>query len=291
MNSQAETFFSIYAKSRQKKCLFSKTLICVCFGFSTLSFFAIVFYIVANGVSHISSDFFSSKTSISILPELINTLYVEILALVFALPVGISTAIYLTQYRKQSNRILIKLINFSTKILASIPSILFGLIGYNLFCLKLGLMCSILSGSLTMALCVLPTIVQTAKNALNSVPESFQQAALAVGASKLRTIFNIVVPCAAPGILTGIILAAGKIVGESAALVLTIGTATTFPKNIFSHMLSSGRTLSLHLYFIAGNSSTSNSMHMCFAIATVLLALTLILNFTAKALTKHFTKT
>lgn len=290
MNSQNKTFCSIYSKSKQKNCLFSKALIFACFCLTTLSFFAIIIYILTNGIGHISSKFFSTTPN-SILPELINTLYVEILSLLFALPVGIATAIYLTQYEQQSNQVLIKLINFSTEILASIPSILFGMFGYSLFCLKLGLKCSILSGSLTMAVCVLPTIVQTTKHALKSVPKSFKQAALAVGASKLRTIFNIVIPCAAPGILTGIILAAGKIIGESAALILTLGTATTFPKNIFSHMLSSGRTLSLHLYFIAGNSSTANSLNICFAIATILLALNFVLNFFAKFLTIHFART
>ena len=141
-----------------------------------------------------------------------------------------------------------------------------------------------------MAICVLSTIVQTTKQALNSVPKSFQYAALAIGTSRLKTIFKITIPCATSGILTGIILAAGRITGESAALLLTTGAAAKLPVDLFKHIFSSGQTLSLHLYYIAGNSYGSNSTEKCFATATVLLILTFALNLTAKIVTKQFAK-
>lgn len=281
--------FSIYNKTKQKNSILANLLICSCFFLTIASFCSIILYIILNGIKHLSIDFFSINNYNSILPELINTIYIEFIALLIAVPAGVATALYLTQYGV-TNKFLTKLIDFATEILASVPSILFGMFGYSLFCLILGLKCSILSGGLTMAICVLPTIVQTTKQALISIPSSYQHAAFALGANKLNTIFHIIIPCAAPGILTGIILAIGKIIGESAALLLTTGAGINLPSNFFSHIFSSGQTLSLHLYFLAGNSTRQNSVKICFAIATVLLAITLVLTIIAKTLTKHFSK-
>lgn len=220
----------------------------------------------------------------SLLPEIINTIYIEVIALALALPIGFSTALYITHFAK--NKAFVKLIDFSTEILASIPSILFGMFGYYLFCIFFGLKCSILSGGLTMTICVLPIIIQTTKHAILNVPKTYEYAALALGTSKLKTIFHIIMPCATSGILTGTILAIGKIVGESAALLLTAGTSTKLPSNILNHIFSSGQTLSLHLYFISGNSSTANSINICFATATILMILTFILNCLIKLIAK-----
>ena len=224
----------------------------------------------------------------SILPEIVNTIYVALIALTFATPIGFGTAIFITHFAK--NKKWIKLINFSTEILTSVPSILFGMFGYYLFCVFLGFKCSILAGGLTMAICVLPIIIQTTKQSIIDVPTTYEHAALALGASKLKTIIQIVLPCAMSGILTGLILAIGKIIGESAALILTTGTGTKLHSNIFTHIFSSGQTLSLHLYFVAGNASSANALNICFATATILLILTFILNFTTKLLTRQLTK-
>ncbi len=283
-----ENLSSIYQKTKKNKSFLIVFLIFFT-AFLTIGLMIIFLgFILYKGLSNLSLDLFLINSPNSILPELINTLYVEIVSLIVAIPVGISTAIWLTQFGKP--RFLADLIDFSTKILASVPSILFGLFGHSLFCVFFGLKNSIMAGSLTMAVCVLPIFVQTTKEAILNVPKNFQAGALALGASKTKTIFSIVLPCSISGILTAIILAAGKIIGESAALVLTVGSGTKFPQNIFGHVLSSGRTLSLHLFFIAGNSSKANSINVCFATATVLLGLTLILNFCATILTSKFAK-
>ena len=254
----------------------------------TIGFFILLIaYIIVNGAGYISLDFLlSSAENDGLLPIIINTLYVEFFTLIFAIPIGIGAAIYLTQYVKQGK--FVKLIRFSTETLAGIPSILFGLFGYTIFCVLFGLGSSIIAGCLTMIICVLPGIIRTTEEALLTVPNSYKNGALALGAGKFRTIFEIVLPCAVPGILTSVILAVGRIMGESAAFLLTIGTGTKMPKEVFSHIFSSGRTLTLHLYYMSGNGSVPDAMKICFAIATILLILIFVLNVLAKLLAKKF---
>ena len=176
---------------------------------------------------------------------IINTLYIVVITLLIAAPIGISSAIYLTQYAKQGR--LVRSIRFTTEVLSGIPSIIFGLFGYTVFCILFRLQVSILAGCLTMAICILPTIVRTTEESLLSVPTSYKEGALALGAGKLRVILGIVLPCAMPGVLTAVILAVGRIVGESAALLFTSGIGYSMPRGFFRQIMTSGRTLDVAL--------------------------------------------
>lgn len=249
-------------------------------------FLFIIIYILINGYSNLSLNLIFNNSQNGILPVILNTIYVQLLTLLIATPIGITTAVYITQYKKHGK--IIEFVNFITNTLASIPSILFGMFGYNILCILLGMPPSILVGCLTLACAILPNIIITTKEALNLVPASYKQGALALGASKFKAIIGLVIPCAMPGILTAIILSAGRIIGESAALLLTVGTSARMPRGILKHIFSSGRTLTLHLYFTAGNATSSDSMGICFAIATILLILTFTLNCLTKFVAKKF---
>ena len=250
-------------------------------------FLCIIIYILVNGAPRLSLNLiFNNNKHNALLPVILNTIYVQLLTLLIAAPIGIATAIYITQYKKRGK--IIEFINLITNILASIPSILFGMFGYNILCILLGIPPSILVGCLTLACAILPNIIATTKEALILVPTSYKQGALALGASKFKAIVGLVIPCAMPGILTAIILSAGRIIGESAALLLTVGTSAKMPKGLFKHIFSSGRTLTLHLYFTAGNATSADSVEICFAIATILLILTFILNCLTKLIAKKF---
>ncbi len=238
----------------------------------------ILLFVLINGLPNISWKFLTDPYSVrgdqqGILPMIINTVYMVIITLLIATPIGLATAVYLTQYAKQGR--LVRMIRFTTEVLAGIPSIIFGLVGSVLFSETLGFGYSILSGALTMTMMVLPTIVRTSEEAVLSVPMSYQEGALALGAGRLRVIFNIILPSAMPGILTAIILAMGRVVGESAALIFTLGMAYSMPTGVFSHVLQSGRSLTLHLYSLF---SVGKDMDQAFATAAVLLIVVFILN-------------
>ena len=253
-----------------------------------IMFFYFIFY---NGIEYLNFDLIYNKVGKiqkGILPIIINTVYVVILTLLFSVPIAIGTAIYITQYAK--SRKIIKIINFAINMLSSIPTILIGLFGYNIFCVFLGFAPSIFVGCLTMSFCVLPNIIETSKEAILSIPKSYKYGALSLGAEKHQIVFNIIIPNAMPGIITAIILAAGKIMGESAALLLTVGAASKMPSNLIQHIFSSGKTLTLHLYYTAGNSNSCNSFQICFAIASILIFLTLILNCLTKIFAKFLKK-
>ena len=247
-------------------------------------------YILVRGVPTISWHFLSSAYSArdkalqGILPMIINTVYIVVITLLIVTPIGLSSAIYLTQYARQGR--LVRTIRFTTEVLSGVPSIIFGLFGYTIFCVLLGLGVSILAGCLTMTICILPIIVRTTEESLLAVPESYKEGALALGAGKLRVILGIVLPCAMPGILTAIILGMGRIVGESAALLFTSGMAYDMPNNAIGHILNSGRTLTLHLYQTASQAVDSDAFDIAFATASVLLILIFILNRLAKLLTR-----
>ena len=252
---------------------------------------SLIFYILINGLKFVSFDFVSTIYSENIpslkgiLPMIINTLYIVIITLLLSVPIGIASAIYLTQYAKQGK--IVNIIRFTTEILSGIPSIIFGLFGYTIFCVLLGMGTSIIAGCLTMTLCVLPTIIRTTEETLMSVPDGYKEGAIALGIGKLRIILDIILPCSISGIITSIILAIGRIIGESAALLYTSGMAYNMPKNFFSHIMSSGRTLTLHLYQTAKQATSENAFQTAFATATVLLILVLILNVIAN-LISHF---
>lgn len=251
----------------------------------------IIGYILVNGLPHVSWEFLSTEYSSSqeelhgILPMIINTLYIVIITLIFAVPIGILTAVYLTQYAKQGR--LVKIIRFTTETLSGIPSIIFGLFGFAFFGAVCGLGYSILTGSLTLALMVLPTIMRTSEEALLAVPSAYKEGALALGAKKIRVVFGIVLPNAMSGILTSVILAMGRIVGESAALIFTSGLVYYMPDGVFSHIFDSGRTLTLHLYQL---SMLGESMEDAYATAAVLLIIVFLLNRIASLFAKKLQK-
>lgn len=206
--------------------------------------------ILVKGIPNLKPELFSlnfTTENQSMLPSLINTLIITALALLVSIPLGIGGAIYLAEYAKR-NSVMVRLIRITAETLSGIPSIIYGLFGMMFFVNALSLKLSLLSGALTLALMVLPLILRTAEEALLSVPDSYREGSFGLGAGKLRTVMKIVLPPAMPGILSGIVLAIGRIVGETAALLYTTGTVAKLPENI----LSSGRTLSLHMYVLSG---------------------------------------
>ncbi len=236
----------------------------------------IIGYVLVLGIPQLKWSLFQWKytsENVSMLPALINTLLVMLLTLIIALPISISAAIYLSEYAKGGR--IVKVIRMTAETLSGIPSIVYGLFGYIFFSTFLHFGYSILSGSLTLAIMILPIVMRTTEEALMEVPLSLREGSYALGAGKLRTIFRVVIPSALPSILSGVILAVGRIVGETAALIYTAGSAT----NIASSLLSSGRTLSVHMYALM-----SEGLHMEEARATsaVLLVLVLFINLLSR---------
>ena len=208
------------------------------------------------------------------LPSLINTVLLTVLALLVAAPLGIFAAIYMVEYAKKGNKI-VKVVRVTAETLSGIPSIVYGLFGMLFFVTACHLSLSLLSGALTVAIMVLPTIMRTTEEALLAVPDSFREGSFGLGAGKLRTVFRVVLPSAVPGILSGVILATGRIVGETAALIYTAGTMAKVPQNIFS----SARTLSVHMYMLSGEGFNTNQ---AYATAVVLLLLVVLINMLSR---------
>lgn len=285
---------SLHRKHRRPLDGFLGALIVFCAVLTVAVLVGLIGYILVNGLPHISWDFLTGTYSArdesrrGILPMLINTLYIVVITLVIVTPIGLSTAVYLTQYARQGK--LVRSIRFATEVLSGVPSVIFGLFGYTVFCQMLGLGTSILAGCLTMTICILPTIVRTTEESLLAVPNSYKEGAMALGAGRLRVVMGIVLPCAMPGVLTAVILGMGRIVGESAALILTSGLATGMPKGTFSHILNSGRTLTLHLYQTAREAVEPDAFGIAFATAAVLLILVFILNRLAGLLSRALRK-
>lgn len=230
-------------------------------------------YILIKGVPYLNKSLFSwtyTSDNCSVVPALINTLLLTLLALAIACPLGIGSAIYLVEYSKKGNKF-VKLVRLTTETLTGIPSIIYGLFGMLLFVgfLKWGY--SLLAGACTVAIMVLPTIMRTTEEALLAVPDSFREGSFGLGAGKLRTVFKIVLPSAVPGILSGIILATGRVVGETAALIYTAGTVASIPKNV----MGSGRTLAIHMYVLSSEGLHTNQ---AFATAVVLLVMVIGVN-------------
>lgn len=237
-------------------------------------------YILYRGVPNLSWQLVSTQTSyirdtIGILPNLVNTVYIILVAMAIALPLGVGAAIYLTEYSK--NRHLTQLIEFAAETLTGIPSILFGLVGMLLFVQRMGLGAGILAGGLTLVMMILPTIVRTTQESLKTVPQAYREGALALGAGKWRMIRTVVLPSAVDGIVTGCILAIGRITGESAALLFTAGFGLKL-NNFVKALHSSSATLTVALYVYA---SEQGKIDVAFAIALILLALTLVINLGA----------
>ncbi|MCP1108875.1 phosphate transport system permease protein [Lachnospiraceae bacterium PF1-21] len=245
----------------------------------------LVAYVLIKGVPHLRPSLFSlyyTSENVSLMPALINTVLMTLLSLVIAVPIGVFSAIFLVEYAKKGNRF-IGLIRLTTETLTGIPSIIYGLFGMLFFVTTCGFGFSLLAGALTLAIMILPLVMKTTEEALKSVPDSFREGSFGLGAGKLRTVFKVVLPSAIPGILAGIILATGRIVGETAALIYTAGTVAKVPTSV----MESGRTLAVHMYNL---SSEGLHMDQAYATAVVLLALVLGINtlsgFVAKKLTK-----
>ena len=240
----------------------------------------LIFYILIKGVPNLSPDLFSltyTSENVSMIPAIINTLIMTILALLIAVPLGIFSAIYMVEYAKKGNK-LVGVVSVTTETLAGIPSIVYGLFGMLFFVTYLHWKYSILAGAFTLSIMILPSIMRTTQEALLSVPDSFREGSYGLGAGKLRTVFRIVLPSAIPGILAGIILAIGRIVGETAA-----GTVPDIAKNL----MSSGRTLAVHMYVLSGEGLHTDQ---AYATAVVLLVVVIIINGLSTLIAKKFTK-
>ena len=255
-------------------------------GFTAAALLFILGYILAKGIPNLASPgLFAWKytsDNVSLVPAAINTLMLVALALVMSIPFGIGSAIYLTEYAKKGNKF-VSIIRVTTETLSGIPSIIYGLFGMLFFVTALKWQYSILAVAATVAIMVLPTIMRTTEEALLAVPDSFREASLALGAGKIRTIFKIVLPSAMPGILSGVILAIGRMVGETAALLYTSGAVASVAKGV----MSPGRTLAIHMYTISSEAFHTNQT---FATAVVLLVIVFILNALASFVAKKLTK-
>ena len=237
-------------------------------------------YIFYRGAGSVTWDFLSGtssyiKDTIGILPNILNTLYIILFAMAIVLPLGVGAAIYLTEYA--ANRRVVELIEFATETLTGIPSIIFGLVGMLFFVQKMDLQAGVLAGSLTLVVMILPTIVRTTQESLKTVPRSYREGALALGAGKWRMVRTVVLPNAVDGIVTGCILAVGRIVGESAALLYTAGFGLVL-NDFVTALHSSSATLTVALYVYANDRGRTD---VAFSIASVLMLLTLVINLTA----------
>lgn len=245
-----------------------------------LALFMIV-YVLCKGLPHISIKFLTTSPSylndsIGILPDILNTLYIIVTTLVFVLPLGVGAAIYLNEYA--SNKKIVGIIEYATETLSGIPSIIYGLVGMLFFCEFLNLQTSILAGALTLAIMNLPTIIKTTLESLKTIPNSYREGAFGLGAGKWRVIATVVLPNCIDGIVTGCILAIGRIVGESAALLFTSGLGHTL-NNFKNGLKNAGATLTVALYVYA---KERGEFDVAFAIAAILMILTLIINVLAE---------
>ena len=243
-------------------------------------------YILYHGVPNLTMPgLFSWKFTAenqSMMPAIINTVIMIALTLMLAVPIGVFAAIYLVGYSKRGNRF-VKIIRVTAETLSGIPSIVYGLFGYIVFVITLGWSFTLLSGVITMAIMILPLIMRTTEEALMAVPDSFREGSFGLGAGRLRTVFRIVLPSSVPGILSGVILAIGRIVGESAALIFTSGTNPVVPKSLFS----SASTLSVHLYTLLNEGRYTDQ---AYATAVVLLIVVIIINALSSVVAKKLSR-
>lgn len=245
----------------------------------------IIGYILIKGVPNITPELFSLKynsKNLSMLPSIINTIYLTFLTLLIAVPVGVFSAIYLVEYAKKGSKF-VKLIRITNETLSGIPSIVYGLFGFLAFVIARSWGYSMIAGVITLAIMVLPVIIRTTEESLMAVDNSYREGSFGLGAGKLRTIFKIVLPSAVPGILSGIILAIGRIVGETAALIYTAGTVP----DAATKLTSSSRTLSVHLYCLLNEGLHTDQ---AYATAVVLLVVVLIINALSSRVAKKISK-
>ena len=269
-------------------------LIVLCASLSILLLLTIIMFVVRKGIGSVSWSFLTTVTNarkgtVGIAGNIVNTILIIALTMLFVIPFGVGAAIYLNEYAKPGK--LVTIIEFATEVLSGIPSIIFGLFGMMFFGETLGLGYIILTGALTLILMVLPIVIRNTQEALKTVPDGYRSGAIGLGAGKWYMIRTILIPSAMPGILTGVILAIGRIVGESAALLFTAGSAKHLPKGIlgiFDRIFESGGTLTIQLYLSA---TSEGNFDVAFGIAFVLLVIVLGINLAAKRITNHFDAT
>ena len=257
----------------------------LCMAVTVVLLLDLVVDILIKGIPNIRPELFSltyNSENQSLLPALVNTFAITALALLVAVPLGVGGAVYLSEYAHRES-FLVKSVRLTAETLAGIPSIIYGLFGMMFFVITLKLGLSLLSGALTLSLMVLPLILRTTEEALLSVPDGYREGSYGLGAGKLRTVWRIVLPPAAPGILAGVVLAIGRIVGETAALLFTAGTVAKLPKGL----LSSGRTLSVHMYVLSGE-----GLHIgeAYATAAVLLVFVTLMNGLSSLISRRIIK-
>lgn len=244
----------------------------------------ILLYVIINGIGKINWEFLTTTPKGfgggGIFPMIITTCYIVLLSVLIAAPIGVCSAIYLVEYAKSGK--IVRIIRFATESLSGIPSIVFGLFGYLFFVTQLGWKYSLLSGSMTLSIMILPTIIRTTEEALKAIPVSYREGSLGLGASKLRTILKVVLPSALPGILIAIILSIGRIVGETAAVYFTAGFVPHMAKSI----MDSSRTLSVHMYVLTKEGSFDSGFATATVLIIVVLTMNLIANFIGKKLNK-----
>lgn len=281
---------SIHTKTRHPLDALLYIAIDVCAAISVALLLGIIVYVFVKGIHSVNWEFLTTVTSVlkgttGIAGNMVNTLYIIIVTMVIATPIGVGAAVYLNEYAKPGK--LVRVIEFATETLSGIPSIIFGLFGMMFFGQTLHMNYSILTGSLTLTLMVLPLITRNTQEALKTVPDSYRSGAIGLGAGKWHMIRTILLPSAMPGIITGVILAVGRIVGESAALLFTAGSSGLLPKS-FADLLKKatlpGGTLTIQLYL----SASKGEFGVAFGIAVVLLVIVLAINFLTKALAKKF---
>ena len=245
----------------------------------------LIAYILIKGIPHLTTDLFALKYTSdngSLMPALLNTLFMTALSLIIAVPLGIFSAIFLVEYSGKGNKF-VEVIRITTETLSGIPSIVYGLFGMLFFVSTLKWGYSLLSGAFTLAIMILPLIMRTTEEALKSVPDTYREGSLGLGAGKLRTVFRVVLPSAVPGILAGVILAVGRIVGETAALIYTAGTVP----EVAANPMDSGRTLAVHMYNL---SNEGLFMDKAYATAVVLLVMVVGINWLSGFIAKKITK-
>ena len=264
-------YFRMYKK--HPKAVALRILVTAAAALTVLVLFSLVFYILIKGIPNLKPSLFEWKytsKNASMMPAIINTITMVLMTLLIAVPFGIFSAIYLTEYAKRGNKV-VPVIRMTTETLSGIPSIVYGLFGYMAFVRWLDWRYSLMAGIITLAIMILPLIMRTTEEALLAVPDSYREGSYGLGAGRLRTIFRVVLPSAMPGILSGVILGVGRIVGETAALIYTAGSVTGVPNSL----MSSGRTLAVHMYALLSEGLYTDE---AYATAVVLLVLVFIIN-------------
>ena len=278
-------------KKNIKRKIWDSLLYCVMAAMVVLvlcSLLFVLFYIFRSQAGFLNWSFLAGAEN-GIFPMIVTTLYLVIVSIAVALPVGLAAAIFLNEYCSQGvfgNLWIIKILRLAIETLAGIPSIIYGLFWLIVFCRILHFGQSIIAGAFTLSIMILPVIIRTTEESLKSIPDSFREGSLALGATKLQTIIHVVLPSALPGILTSVILAIGRVIGESAPVLLTVGLSRNLPRGIFD----SGRTLTIHLFYLTTEAVKPEDFGLAFATASVLIIFVIIINTTAKILTGGFRK-